>query len=107
LNISDNLLVQQSVQQTSSSTESSQSDTEEVKKVVEKSEFSIKLDGFDASVKAKVIKELKTIFPGINLVEAKKMAESAPKVIKENVLKEEAEKIKKMLESVGAKVVLE
>jgi large subunit ribosomal protein L7/L12 len=33
--------------------------------------------------------------------------ESAPKVIKENVPKEEAEKIKKVLEAAGASVVLE
>ena len=40
----------------------------------------------------------------MNLVEAKKFVESAPKVIKENVPKEEAEKIKATLEALGAVV---
>lgn len=44
---------------------------------------------------------------GSNLIEAKKFVESAPKVIKDNVPKEEAEKIKKTLEALGATVVLE
>ena len=34
------------------------------------------------------------------------MVEGAPKAIKENVSKEEAEKVKKQLEDVGAKVSL-
>jgi ribosomal protein L7/L12 len=41
------------------------------------------------------------------LVEAKKFVESAPKVIKENVPKDEAEKIKKLLEAIGATVTLD
>lgn len=72
-----------------------------------KTEFAVKLEKFDAASKAKIIREIKNIIPGANLVEAKKFVESAPKVIKENVPKEEAEKIKKLLESVGATVVLE
>jgi ribosomal protein L7/L12 len=45
--------------------------------------------------------------PGINLVEAKKLVESAPKVLKDNVPKEEAEKIKAALVAAGATVTLE
>lgn len=44
---------------------------------------------------------------GLSLVEAKKFVESAPKVLKENVPKEDAEKIKGVLEGLGAKVTLE
>ena len=62
---------------------------------------------FDAASKAKVIKEIKALLPGANLVEAKKFVESAPKVVKEGVSKEEAEKIKKVLEAVGATVTLD
>jgi ribosomal protein L7/L12 len=39
--------------------------------------------------------------------QAKKLVESAPKVLKENVSKEDAEKLKKAFESIGAVVKLE
>lgn len=39
--------------------------------------------------------------------QAKKLVESAPKVLKENVSKEDAEKLKKAFESIGAVVELE
>jgi large subunit ribosomal protein L7/L12 len=73
----------------------------------EKTEFTVKLEKFDAASKAKVIREIKGLLPGANLVEAKKFVESAPKVIREKVPKEEAEKIKATLEAVGATVLLE
>jgi len=41
------------------------------------------------------------------LLEAKKFVESLPKVVKENLPKEEADKLKKVLEDLGAKVTLE
>ncbi|TPX35101.1 hypothetical protein SmJEL517_g02477 [Synchytrium microbalum] len=76
-------------------------------KPVEKTEFKVKLEKFNADAKAKIIREIKTLIPGSNLVEAKKFVESVPKVIREAVPKEEAEKIKKLLESLGATVILE
>ena len=76
-------------------------------KPAEKVEFTLKLDKFDATAKAKVIREMKNILPGATLVDAKKFVESAPKVIREHVPKEEAEKIKKALEAVGAVVLME
>ncbi|KAH3903461.1 related to 54S ribosomal protein L12, mitochondrial [Saccharomycodes ludwigii] len=72
----------------------------------EKTIFSVKLESFDAKTKAKVIKEVKTLL-GLSLVEAKKFVEAAPKILKENVSKEDAEKVKKTLEGFGAKVTLE
>ncbi|KAI8621219.1 60S ribosomal protein L7/L12 [Chytriomyces sp. MP71] len=78
-----------------------------VEEKVEQTEFKVKLEKVDAAAKAKIIREVKNIIPGINLVEAKKFVESVPKVLKENVPKEEAEKLKKMLEELGATVVLE
>lgn len=72
----------------------------------EKTIFNIKLESFDAKTKAKVIKEVKGLL-GLSLVDSKKFVESAPKVLKENVAKEDAEKIKKTLEDLGAKVTLE
>lgn len=74
--------------------------------VEEKSVFAVKLESFEAGSKAKVIKEVKALL-GLNLVEAKKFVEAAPKVLKEGVTKEDAEKIQKMLQDLGCKVVLE
>lgn len=80
---------------------------EEVKEVVEeKTIFSIKLESFDAKSKPKIIKEVKSLL-GLSLVESKKFVEAAPKVLKENVAKEDADKIKATLEGLGAKVALE
>ena len=53
--------------------------------------------------KINVIKEIRTI-TGLGLKEAKDLVEGAPKTVKEGVSKEEAEKIKKVLEENGAKV---
>lgn len=78
----------------------------EEEKPAEKTEFNLKIEKVDASSKAKVIREVKNL-AGLNLVEAKKFVESVPKVLKESIAKEEAEKLKKALESVGATVVLE
>lgn len=72
-----------------------------------KTEFNITLEKFDPTNKAKVIKEIKALLPNLNLVEAKAFVESAPKLVKEKVKKEDAEKIKKTLESVGATILLD
>ncbi|KAH3681062.1 hypothetical protein WICPIJ_007976 [Wickerhamomyces pijperi] len=78
-----------------------------VKEVVEeKTIFSIKLESFDAKSKPKIIKEVKGLL-GLSLVESKKFVEAAPKVLKDNVAKEDADKIKATLEALGAKIVLE
>lgn len=77
-----------------------------VEKEEEKSVFNLKLESFDASAKAKIIREVKAML-GLNLVDAKKFVESAPKVLKEGVTKEDAEKIKKALEAAGGVVKLE
>lgn len=80
---------------------------EEVKEEVEeKTIFNLKLESFDPKSKPKVIKEVKALL-GMSLVESKKMVESAPKVLKDNLPKEDAEKIKAALEAAGGKVVLE
>ncbi len=53
--------------------------------------------------KINVIKEIRTV-TSLGLKEAKDLVEGAPKTIKDDVNKEEAEKIKKVLEAQGAKV---
>ena len=55
--------------------------------------------------KIEVIKEVRAI-TGLGLKEAKDLVEAAPKPVKESVAKDEAEKLKKQLEAVGAKVEL-
>jgi ribosomal protein L7/L12 len=52
-----------------------------------------------------VIKEVRAI-TGLGLKEAKDLVEGAPKPVKENVAKAEADEIKKKLEAAGAKVEL-
>ena len=72
--------------------------------VEEKTEFDVELTEIGAE-KVKVIKVVREI-TGLGLKEAKDAVESAPKVIKEAVSKDEAETIKKKLEEVGAKATL-
>ena len=55
--------------------------------------------------KINVIKEVRTA-TGLGLKEAKELVESAPKDIKEDVPKNEANEIKEKLEAAGAKVEL-
>jgi large subunit ribosomal protein L7/L12 len=55
--------------------------------------------------KIQVIKEVRTA-TGLGLKEAKDLVEGAPKVVKENLSKEDAEKLKKALEDQGATVEL-
>ncbi|KAI0253053.1 ribosomal protein L7/L12 C-terminal domain-containing protein [Lactifluus subvellereus] len=80
---------------------------EEAAKPKEKTIFNVKLESFDAGAKSKVIKEVKALVPNLTLIEAKKFVESVPKVLKESIPKEDAEKIKKAFEAHGAVVVLE
>ena len=68
--------------------------------------FTLKLESFEATSKPKIIKEVKSML-GLSLVDSKKFVESAPKLLKEGVPKEEAEKIKKLLEGLGAKVSMD
>jgi large subunit ribosomal protein L7/L12 len=76
--------------------------TEESAPAEEKTEFDVILTEF-GSQKIKVIKEIRAV-TNLGLKEAKDLVEGAPKPIKEGVSKEEAEKIKEQVESVGAKV---
>lgn len=68
----------------------------------EKTEFTPVLVDFGAT-KLSVIKIVREL-TGLGLKEAKEFVESAPKPVKENVSKEEAESIKAKLEEAGAKV---
>ena len=56
--------------------------------------------------KINVIKEVRAI-TNLGLKEAKDLVEGAPKTVKEDATKEEAEEMKKKLEAAGAKVELQ
>jgi large subunit ribosomal protein L7/L12 len=71
---------------------------------VEKTEFTVVLMAA-GDKKINVIKEVRAI-TGLGLKEAKDLVEAAPKEVKADVSKDEAEKIKKQLEDAGAKVEL-
>ena len=73
----------------------------------EKSAFTVKLAAFDAGKKVALIKEVKNLLEGMNLVQAKKFVESAPQTLKEDVPKDEAEALKAALEAVGGTIELE
>jgi large subunit ribosomal protein L7/L12 len=73
-----------------------------------KTEFNVMLEGYDDAKKINVIKVVREL-TGLGLKEAKELVEAsktAPKPVKENISKEDAEKMKKQLEDGGAKVSL-
>jgi len=70
----------------------------------EKDSFDVELTNVGGS-KINVIKAVRTI-TSLGLKEAKDLVDAAPKMVKEGVKKDEAEKIKKELEEAGATVTL-
>ena len=67
------------------------------------SEVNVILASVPADKKIAVLKEVRAI-TGLGLKEAKDLVDGAPKAIKEQVKKEDAEAIKKQLEAAGATV---
>ena len=70
----------------------------------EKTAFDVILSDAGAN-KINVIKEVRAV-TGLGLKEAKDLVEGAPKTIKEGVSKEEAAKMKEVIEKAGAKVTI-
>ncbi len=67
----------------------------------EQTEFNVTLKGLSADdKKISVIKEVRTV-TGLGLKEAKDLVEGAPKLLKEAVSKEEANKIKEAITAAG------
>ncbi|WCJ25046.1 50S ribosomal protein L7/L12 [Euphorbia peplus] len=73
---------------------------------VEKTVFDVKLEGFDAASKIKVIKEVRGC-TDLGLKDAKDLVEKAPTLLKKGVTKDEAEKIIEKMKAIGAKVSME
>ncbi|KAL1116027.1 hypothetical protein AAG570_005522, partial [Ranatra chinensis] len=69
--------------------------------------FTVKLMKYDEKQKVALIKECKALLEGMNLVQAKKFVESSPTVVKADIPKDEAEKLKEALSKVGAEIVIE
>ena len=70
----------------------------------EKTEFTVVLSEIGEK-KINVIKAVREV-TSLGLKEAKDLVEGAPQTVKENVSKEEADKIKKVFEDAGAKVTI-
>ena len=75
-----------------------------VEEVEEQTEFTVKLENYGAN-KIQVIKAVRAA-TGLGLKEAKGLVDKAPSVVKEDISKEDAEKLKSDLEAAGATVVL-
>lgn len=72
-----------------------------------KTSFTVKLTKFDEKQKVALIKEIKNLLEGMNLVQAKKFVESAPTIVKADIPKDEADKLKEALTKVGAVIEVE
>ena len=72
--------------------------------VVEKTEFDVVLTAF-GDKKLDIVKIVKNL-TGLSLIDSKKLVEGVPSKIKEQISKEDAEKIKKELTEAGATVEL-
>jgi large subunit ribosomal protein L7/L12 len=72
-----------------------------------KSSFRLKLLKYDEAKKVALIKEVKALGENMNLVQAKKFIESVPQVFRDNISKDEAEKLKTQLEKAGGTLVIE
>ena len=69
----------------------------------EQTEFTVVLASVTPDKKINVIKEIRAI-TGLGLKESKDLVEGAPKNVKEGISKEDAAKLKDVLEKAGAKV---
>ncbi|KAL3272914.1 hypothetical protein HHI36_014373 [Cryptolaemus montrouzieri] len=80
------------------------SEEDEAAPVKTKTNFTVKLMKFDEKQKVALIKEIKSLMEGMNLVQAKKFVEGAPAVVKADIGKEEADKLKEVIEKAGGVV---
>ncbi|KAL1237038.1 Large ribosomal subunit protein bL12m [Trichinella spiralis] len=79
---------------------------DEKKDVQQKTSFTLRLVKFDESKKIALIKEIKNVVPGLNLVQAKKYVETLPQIVKEDIGQTEAEKLKEQITAAVTIVVI-
>ena len=72
----------------------------------EQTEFNVILEAVPTPKKIPILKVVRSL-TGLGLKEAKDLVESAPKVLKEGIAKEDAEDIRKKLEDVGATILVQ
>lgn len=77
----------------------------EAKAEGEKTTFDVVLESVDGDKRVAVLKAVRAL-TNLGLKEAKDFCTSLPKVVKEGISKEEAEIVKKELETAGSKVVI-
>ncbi|CAF1191018.1 unnamed protein product [Rotaria sordida] len=82
-------------------------DEEESARPTAQSVFKIRLIKFDETKKVPVIKQVKDVVENINLVQAKKLIESIPQVLRDNLSKADAETMKAKIEAAGGVCVVE
>lgn len=80
---------------------------EEIEPKKVQTSFKVKMLKYDEAQKVALIKEVKNLLDGMNLVQAKKFVESVPTIVKDDVTKEEAEKLKEAFTKVGAVIEIE
>jgi large subunit ribosomal protein L7/L12 len=71
----------------------------------EKTNFEISLEYVPTDKKIAILKIVRTI-TGLGLKESKDIVDNVPKVLKQNVTKEESEKIKSDIEQLGGKILI-
>lgn len=69
--------------------------------------FTVKLTKFEEAKKVQLIKAIKGLVPNMNLVQAKKFVESVPQVVKADLPKDEAEKLKGEIMAAGGTAEIE
>nr|CAG4643680.1 EOG090X0O3H [Ilyocryptus agilis] len=74
---------------------------EEAPKAKAQTCFTVKLTKFEETKKIALIKEIKNLVEGLNLVQAKKFVETLPAVIRADIPKEEAEKLRDSIAAAG------
>nr|CAG4646769.1 EOG090X0O3H [Macrothrix elegans] len=74
---------------------------EEAPKAKAQTSFTVKLTKFDESKKIALIKEIKNIVDGMNLVQAKKFVETLPAIVRADIPKDEAEKLSAAIAAAG------
>ena len=87
------------IQESASSKETSDQEVEE------QTEFSVVLEEVPIAKKIPTLKVVRSI-TGLGLKDAKTLVESCPKLIKENISKDNANDIKQKLDEAGAKAVI-
>ncbi|CAF1182628.1 unnamed protein product [Adineta steineri] len=76
-------------------------DEEETARPTAQSVFKVRLIKYDDTKKVPVIKQVKDVVENINLVQAKKLVESIPQVLRDNLSKADAETMKAKIEAAG------